>query len=227
MLDHDTMNPIVENNARIVAMGYPDFSISDITQEMWMWVYGNRKAAEEFISKGEVGRRLLGFRLRGVGHLWAAKDLAFRNGVSYEDMHVYTPGAIRVLLCDVFDHEDWQSHQVFYDDMPKAKAQTNMTGDRIAMLSDVARVIPHLADDQYNALIWIFKYGWTYEQLAEHLEISVHAARKRVDRAVGKIRVLLMGIEKETDQPEREYTGTRRSVSNSTSMSYQSAVWDG
>lgn len=227
MLDHDVLNPLVENSSRTIRSGYGTLSTSDISQEMWMWVYGNKSKVEEYLRGGPDGVRLLGFRLRSIGHQYARKELAQQNGVEYEDIHVYTTGSLRLLLSDVFDYEDWQSHQVVYDDMPKVKAQTNMTGDRIAMLADVTRVLPSLEDDQYNALIWIFKLNWSYEQLAEYLEISVHAARKRVDRAIGRLRVLLMGIERETDQPEREYMGTRRPVSNSTAMSYQSAVWDG
>lgn len=227
MLDHDLINPIVENSSRTIAMGYRSVSGSDISQEMWMWVYGNPKTVDEYVRQGPDGLRLLGFRLRSIGHRYAGREMAFQDGVDYEDMHVYTPGSLRLLLSDVFDYEDWQSHQVVYDDMPKVKAQTNMTGDRIAMLSDVSRVLPLLEDDQYNALVWIFKLHWTYEELAEYLEISLYAARKRVDRAINKLRSLLMGTEKDTDQPEREYVGTRRPVSNSTSMSYQSAVWDG
>jgi DNA-directed RNA polymerase specialized sigma24 family protein len=224
-IDHEVLNPLIDNCSRSVGEGYQYLNNSDISQEMWMWVYGNRDSVEKYVKEGPEGVRLLGFRLRSIGHRWAAKELAAARGVEYEDVHVYTLGSIRLILADVFDYEDWQSHQVVYDDMPKVKAQTNMTGDRIAMLSDVSRVLKYLQDDQYNAIIWIFKQNWTYEELATYLDISVHAARKRVDRAVGRIRTLLMGTEKDTDQPEREYVGTRRSVSNSTAMSYQSNTW--
>lgn len=227
MLDHDVLNPLVENSSRTIRSGYTTLSASDISQEMWMWIYGNKSKVEEYLREGSEGVRLLGFRLRSIGHQYARKELAQQNGVEYEDIHIYTTGSLRLLLSDVFDYEDWQSHQVVYDDMPKVKAQTNMTGDRIAMLADVTRVLPYLEDDQYNALVWIFKLHWTYEELAEYLDISTAAARKRVDRAIGRLRTLLMGIEKDAGQPERESIGARRPVSNSTAMSYQSSVWDG
>lgn len=193
-----------------------------------MWVYANPITVQGYLERGQEGVKLIGFRLRSIGHRWAAKENAFLNGVDYEDTHVYTIPALRLLLTDVFEHEDWQSHQVAYDDMPKAKAQTNMTGDRIAMLADVSRVIPMLEEHHYNVLVWIFKLHWTYEKLGEYLDgISPDAARKRTERAIGRVRSLLMGIEKDTDEPAPEYIGGRRAVSNSTAMSYQSSVWNG
>lgn len=228
MLDHEAVKPIVENSARIIKMAYPQFNTGDISQEMWMWVYGNLTTVRDYLAKGEDGRKLIGFRLRSIGHRWAAKENAFLNGVEYEDQHVYTVPSIRLLLSDVFEYEDWQSHQTSYDDMPKAKAQTNMTGDRIAMLADVSRVLPKLEEHHYNVLVWIYKLHWTYEELGEYLDgISPDAARKRTERAIGRVRALLMGIEKDTDEPAPEYIGGRRAVSNSTAMSYQSAVWNG
>ena len=225
-LDHETLKPIVENNARIIKMAYPQFNTMDISQEMWMWVYGNQKTVGDYLKINFDGPKLIGFRLRSIGHRWAAKENAFLNGVEYEDQHVYTVPALRLLLSDVFEYEDWQSHQISYDDMPKAKAQTNMTGDRIAMLSDISRVLPKVEEHHYNVLVWIFKLHWTYEELGEYLDgISPDAARKRTDRAIGRVRSLLMGIEKDTDQPDPEYIGARRAVSNSTAMSYQANMW--
>lgn len=228
MLDYEALKPIVENNARIVKMGYPQFNGSDISQEMWMWIYGNQGAVADYLKVPVDGPRLIGFRLRSIGHRWAAKENAFLNGVDYEDQHVYTVPALRLLLSDVFDHDDWQSHQVVYDDMPKAKAQTNMTGDRIAMLADVSSALSRVEEDHYNILVWVFKYKWSYEELGDYLDgISPDAARKRTDRAIGRVRALLMGIEKDTDKPDPEYIGSRRAVSNSTAMSYQSNMWNG
>ena len=227
-LDYEILKPVVENNARIVRSSYPNSTGSDISQEMWMWIYGNKDTVASYLKMGSDGPKLIGFRLRSIGHRMAAKENAFLNGVDYEDTHVYTVPALRVLLSDVFDHEDWQSHQVSYDDMPKAKAQTNMTGDRIAMLADVSAALPKLEEDHYNILVWVFKYHWTYEELGAYLDgISPDAARKRTERAIGRVRALLMGIEKDTDQAHPEYIGARRAVSNSTAMSYQSSMWDG
>lgn len=228
MLNYETLKPIIENNARIVKMGYPHFNGTDISQEMWAWSYANPLTVKDYLARGDDGRKLLGFRFRSIGHRWAAKESAFLDGVEYEDQHVYTIPALRLLLTDVFEYEDWQSHQTSYDDMPKAKAQTNMTGDRIAMLADVSRVLPMLEEPHYNVLVWIYKLRWTYEELGEYLDgISPDAARKRTDRAIGRVRALLMGIEKDTDEPAPEYMGGRRAVSNSTAMSYQSSVWNG
>src|SRR6478752_2166790 len=178
------LRPIVENNARIVKMAYPQFNTADFSQEMWLWIYGNTKTVKEYFETPD-GTKLIGFRLRSIGHRWAAKELAYFNGVDYEDQHVYTTAALRELLSDVFDYEDWQSHQTSYDDMPKAKAQTNMTGDRIAMLADVSRVLPMLEEHHYNVLVWVYKLHWTYEELGAYLDgISPDAARKRTERAV-------------------------------------------
>ncbi len=228
MIDQEELTPFIEGNAHIVKKAYPSIETEDVSQEMWMWAYSNEDSIDKFLAAGEDGRKLLSHRIRSEGFRYAQREIAYFNGVEYEDFHVYTPGSLRLLLADVFDHENWQSGQTFYDVMPKAKAQTNMTGDRVAMLSDVSRVLPRLDVEQHDTLVWVFKYGWSYEQLGDYLGISMAAARKRTDRAIGKVRSLLMNTEKDTDQPEEkgQHVG-RRSVSNSTSMSYQSNVWDG
>lgn len=227
-IDNEVLNPLVESNARIIHSSYPNLHQGDISQEMWMWVYGNQRKVKQYVNMGSDGLKLIGFRLRSIAHRYAAKELAFRNGVDYEDMHVYTVASLRVLLSDVFDYEDWQSHQVSYDDMPKAKAASNTTGDRIAMLADVSAGLSKLQEDHYNMLVWVYKLGWSYEQLGEYLDgISADAARKRTDRAVGKLRSVLMGIANDTDPDAPEFVGTRRAVSNATAMSYQANRWDG
>lgn len=227
-LDNDTLNPLVESNARIIRSSYPNLNTGDISQEMWMWVYGNQKMVKKYLDQGTDGRKLIGFRLRSIAHRYAAKELAFQNGVDYDDMHVYTTGSLRILLTDVFDYEDWQSHQVVYDDMPKAKAASNMTGDRISMLADVSSGLSRLDEEHYNLLVWVFKYNWSYERLGAYLDgISADAARKRTDRAIGKLRSVLMGIANDTDSPILECVGNRKAVSNATAMSYQANRWDG
>ncbi len=226
-LDHEVLNPLVERNAGIVHSSYPNIPRSDISQEMWVWVYGNQPSVKKYTDMGDDGLRLIGFRLRHIAHRFAAEELAFKNGVSYEDMHVYTVPSLRVLLSDVFDYDNWQSHQVSYDTMPKAKAATNMTGDRIAMLADVSDGLPKLEDVHRALLEQVFKYNTSYAQLGENLGVSADSARKRVDRAINKLRQVLMGIANDTDEPPTEYVGQRRAVSNATAMSYQSNMWEG
>lgn len=227
-LDTTTLNPLVESNARIIHSSYPNLNTGDISQEMWMWVYGNQKQVKDYLDQGSDGRKLIGFRLRSIAHRYAGRELAFQNGVDYDDMHVYTTTSLRALLSDVFDYEDWQSHQIVYDDMPKTKAASNMTGDRIAMLADVSSGLGRLEEEHYNLLVWVFKYNWDYEKLGAFLDgISADAARKRTDRAIGKLRSVLMGIANDTDAVSPEYVGVRKAVSNATAMSYQANRWDG
>lgn len=189
----------------------------DIASELWLWVLEDPARVEAYDTDLQL---LLRKRLTSIGRRFAAKERAQALGYDPEDLAHYSTRTLKELLPDVFDYRDWQSSSMS-DGMPRPKNPVNTGGDRVAMLVDIKVAMERLPEEQYNALVWTFKYHYTAAQLADALEINEEAARKRVQRAVRKLQSLL------TDIRPMEVPGRRAVMTNAASRALQSGHWDG
>ena len=225
MIDHDRIAPLVRANSTSVRRSYPMAESGDLDGVQWEWVYSNPDKVKAYQEGDAMG--LLSFRLRSVATRWAAAEREVALGRDPEDLHLYNIGTVRELLKDVFHHENWQPAPQGGDGMPRGSSVASRGGDRVAMLGDVSAAVKQVPQDQWNVLIWAFKYGYSYEQIAEALEITVQAARKRVDRAVERVRMVLMGIAPSTSEAgDPEFIGRRRAMSNAQARAITSSYED-
>lgn len=184
---------LVQQTARSVSDNYPSYvSPDDTEQTIWLYVLRKRDAMERLLRQ-ESWEAKLRATITRVAHEHCLKEEGAVNGYSTDDTFFYSAAVLQALLPDVFDHEDWQSFQSFGDTQPKQKAQANMTGDRVAMLADVSRALKKIPDDQYNVIVWTYKYGLSSEELGAQLEITRQGARSRVTRALGALQRALGG----------------------------------
>lgn len=189
----------------------------DIEGELWMWVCEDEARAYALAETPP----LLRHRLLSVGRRYAAKERAHLLGYDPSDIINYSTRAVRDLLPDVFDHEDWQPSGRPFDGMPKYHSLAHEGMNRVVMLMDIKQAMLKLPEDQYNVIVWVYKYGYSTEQLAAELDITQEAAQKRVQRAVRKIQWLLAEV-RPVDLPRR-----RSVMSNAAARAVQSGHWDG
>lgn len=211
---HEAVRPLLEATARNVHSRFPTLDIEDIVSVGWEYVFGNRYTVNEYLSETEAGLAYLGNRIKRAMTQWCSREMRALTGIDIRDTYTYTTKVVRELMKDVFFHENWQSGQLANDGLPKAKGLVNEGGNRVAMLADVSRVLPQLSTDDYNALVWRYKYFMTYEMLGAELGISHKAAASRVQRAVGRMVRLLNREDMEEAGGPPQYTGARRSISN-------------
>lgn len=224
-IDHEAITPIIRANSGSVRRSYPMVESGDLDGVQWEWVYSNQDKVKAFQDGEAMG--LLSHRLKSIATRWAAAEREITLGRDPEDLHMYNIGTVRELLKDVFHHENWQPSPQGGDGMPRGSGVVSQGGDRMAMLGDVSAALKQVPQDQWNVLVWAYKYGYSHEQVAEALEISVDAARKRVDRAVERVRMVLMGIAPSTSEAgDPEYTGRRRAMSNARSRAATSQSWE-
>lgn len=226
MIDHETLAPIVQRNAGVTRRLYPGAENGDLQGVQWEWIYENQEKVKNYLSANSTG--LLATRLLTIAQRWAAKERELDLGRDPNDLFVYTPKAVGELLKDVFEHEGWQHYEPLGGDgMPVAKNLANQTGDRMAMLSDVSSALQRLPEDQYNVLVWTYKYGYSHAKLASVLEITEDASRQRVSRAVRRLSNILMGQAPSTSEgADPEYVGTRKVISNAQARAHTSSQWD-
>lgn len=224
-IDHDAISPLVKTNSASIRRIYPMVESGDLDGVQWEWVYANPEKVQAFQQGEAMG--LLAHRLRSIATRWAAGEREVMLGRDPEDLHMYNIGTVRELLKDVFHHENWQPSPQGGDGMPTGSRVVSHGGDRMAMLGDVSAALRQVPQDQWNVLVWVFKYGYSYEQVAEALEITEQAARKRTDRAVERVRMILMGIAPSTSEAgDPEYTGRRRAMSNAQARAITSSYED-
>lgn len=226
MIDTESIAPIVKRNAGTVRRFYPVVDSGDLEGVQWEWVYSNPNHVKNYLENGAQG--LLANRLRTVAMRYARSENELANGREPDDLYVYNSRTVAELLKDVFDYGGWQPYQPLGGDgMPTAKRLVNESGDRMAMLTDVKAAIKLLPEDQYNVIVWVYKYSYTHAKLAETLDITEDAARMRVNRAVNKIVQVLMGMAPSTAEgADPEYIGQRKVMSNAASRALTSSQWD-
>lgn len=207
------IQPIMDYTTDNVHRRFPTLDRSDMENVGWEYVFGNRQVVHQYLSETEEGRRYLGLRIRRAMIQWCAREMRALTGIDLRDTYTYTTKVVKELMKDVFFHENWQSSQLASDGLPKPKGLVNEGGNYVAMLADVSRVLPQLSDDDYNALVWRYKYFLTHYKLGVELGTSEDAARMRVNRAIDKVTRALNKEEIE-ESDEHPHTGARRSLSN-------------
>lgn len=224
-LNSPALVSLVQQVARSVSDNYPSYvSLDDTEQAIWLFVLQKRGSLERLL-KQESWEAKLRATMTRVAHTHCLKEEGAVNGYSSEDTFDYSIDVIKVLLPDVFDHEDWQSFATFGDGQPKSKGQANMTGDRTAMLVDVSKALKALPEEQYNTLVWAYKYHWTHHDLAAELDISSEAARKRVERALGALQRTLGG--KSPADMRRGFSGRHKRFANTEAQHTTERDWNG
>lgn len=201
---------MVTDIAKQVSYKFPRSVLrEDIEQEIWIWAYQNLKSiTRKILDEPETWIAQVATTMRLQALKIGKEELDAAEGRDMRDHQKYSLNEIRTLLADSFDYEDWQSFAMVSDGQPRSKPLANTTGDRIAGLVDVKSALSNLKDEQYNILVWHYKFGRSLESLAEEYECSAEAARKRVERALKAVQRALGPVEQE------EYTGRRTVRSN-------------
>jgi DNA-directed RNA polymerase specialized sigma24 family protein len=188
-LDFDIMTKMVRDVARSVSSAFPQYVTSEDTEgHLWVFVYEKKsqlvKAVEDDSQNWE---RKIAATLRKVASDYCAKEKASVEGYSVDDLYRYSIPKIKNLLPDVFSYTDWQSFGQHGDGQPTAKAQANTTGDRVAELVDIKAAVQRLPDETKELLFLTHVYNYTAENVADHFEIGLEAAKKRSQRAYGAV----------------------------------------
>ncbi len=187
-LDFEIMTKMVKDVARSVASHYPPYvTADDLTGHLWIWVYEKKTQILRAVEDGPDWEPKIASTMRKVASDYCAKEKAATEGYSLEDLYRYSIPKIKSLLPDIFEYTDWQSFGSKGDGQPGSKPLANQTGDRVAELVDVKAAVKRLPDSTKELLYLVHVYHYSAENLAEHFEISVEAAKKRLTRSYGAV----------------------------------------
>lgn len=225
-LNYDVIHPMVKRVAHSVSSSFPQYVTSEDTEgHLWVWIYEKKSTLIKLVEDDPHNwQAKIASTLRKVASDYCAREKAAVEGYSVEDLYRYTIPKIKALLPDIFEYQDWQSFGLKGDGQPSSKPQANQTGDRIAELVDVRSAVKALPEETKELLYLLHVYNYTAENLAEYFDISLEAAKKRMQRAYGAVQRSL-GRRDSLTEPS---TPNRRAVkSNAAWRASQSSLYEG
>lgn len=193
MIPYERLTPAVERAASVAVSNFPAHAdISDVKQEMWVWIMENEGTVTRILADSEGTTAAVEQLLVKAARAYLKKEDAATYGYDEEDQFNFPLDMIKSILEVVFSYEDWQSFaQAANPGMPRAKAEPARGGNNLASYADVSRAITSLPEDQYNLLVWRYKYRETFEQIGAHMGVSRQAAQQRHEGAVSAIQQFL------------------------------------
>lgn len=188
-LNYDVIHPMVKKVAHSASSSFPQYVTSEDTEgHLWVWIYEKKSTLIKLVEDDPHNwQAKIASTLRKVASDYCAREKAAVEGYSVEDLYRYTIPKIKALLPDIFEYQDWQSFGLKSDGQPSSKPQANQTGDRIAELVDIRAAVKALPEETKELLYLLHVYNYTAENLAEYFDISLEAAKKRMQRAYGAV----------------------------------------
>ena len=187
MIDYTRLTPMVERAAGIAKSNFPAHHDSaDVKQEIWVWIMENKPTVLRILSEENGPDVLIGYLVR-AGQTHLKTEDAQSYGYAEEDKFYYSLDMIKSILEVVFRHEDWQSFAMSQDTQPRAKANPAHGGDNLASYADVKSAVERLPEDQYNLVVWRYKYQFTFRQIGNELNVDATTAARRLDTALAAI----------------------------------------
>lgn len=183
------LTPWIQQAAAYMGRAYrPWTTTEDIKQHLWQWAVSNRDRVEEYLTLAE-GERIIRTVLNQEARKYAIKERAEVSGYKPEDLAWYTPTALKKILPDVFDYEDWQSFQQKGGE--GGGGGGGQSGDRLATIIDVKSALEKLPKDTVHLLRMFYADGFSLEHCSQVLMIEPAACRKRLQRAINSLSVKL------------------------------------
>jgi len=157
-----------------------------------VWIMENKNTVTRVLESTEYPGAVLEPLLVKAGNAALRKEDAQSYGYDEEDVFNFSLDLIKSILEVVFIHEDWQSFaSAAGDGMPRAKSEPATSGNNLASYADVSRAITSLPEDQYNTLVWRYKYRWTFVAIGEASGITKQGAENRHRAALNAIQQYL------------------------------------
>lgn len=193
MLNYELLTAAVDRAAAYTASKFPaHHDIDDVKQTLWVWIMEKRDTVSRIIADSEGSDVALVDLLVKVANSHLKSEDAATYGYDEEDQYNFSVDLIKSILEVVFIHEDWQSlAQAIGDGMPRQKSEPATSGNNLASYADVSRAITSLPEDQYNVLVWRYKYQYTFQQIGNETGITKQAAADRHRAAVNAIQQYL------------------------------------
>lgn len=184
---------------------YKMVSRDDIKQELWLWFVEHPHKVKQWTEMEDKKEttKLFARSLRNAAHDYCQKEKAQSAGFNIEDNFYYQRDMVEVLLPSVITG-DWtvSSSADLNSGISTSKAPAE-GGNWMVYLIDIDNAFKKIPTHYQNVLNLRYGDNLLGNDLAEILQCSTDAARKRVDKALRKLIQELGGF-----RPFRDYDHT-------------------
>lgn len=225
-LNYEAMVPVIREISHSVARNFPPYvQASDAEGAIYLWLFEKKAWVEETVRDDPHNwERKISKLMRKVAFDHCNKEKAAAEGYDISDIYTYSSPKLVSMLPDMFDYMDWQTFGLSGDGQPGAKPQANTTGDRIAELVDIKAAYERLTETHQEIIKLHYQWNMEFSAIAEELDITEEAAKKRAQRALAALQKAL-GYK---SQEEVRKIEERRTVKRNQSWNAQvSNQWDG
>lgn len=186
MLNYEGLAPLVKRAAKAAHSSFPDHhDQADTEQALWVFLL-EQKEYRTSLTEGALMHLLV-----AEANKQLKKEDAASYSYSEQDAYRYPIHKLESILEGLFEYENWQSFATKLDDMPRVKGNPAHGNTHVVEYADVKAAVEKLPEDQYNAIIWRYKYEYTFEAMGAEMGISRQAARERWKGAVANVQRIL------------------------------------
>ncbi len=192
MLDWDLLKVAVDRATTQALSTFPaHHEADDVRQTLYVWIMENKGTVSRICADSEGSDTALVQLLVRAANSYLKTEEAAVYGYSEEDQYNYSVDLIKSILEVVFRHEDWQSFASALDAMPRVKKDPSQGGNNLASYADVKSAVEKLPEEQYNTLVWRYKYSLTFQQIGTESGVTKQGAQDRHRAALNSVQLLL------------------------------------
>jgi len=221
----ERLTPAVERAAGIAASNFPaHHDVNDVKQSIWVWIMENKNTVTRVLTEQSYEGKLMSLLVKAANTHLKTED-AQTYGYDEKDRFYYSLDLIKSILEVIFSYEDWQSFALSLDAMPKGKTDPATGGNNLASYADVKSAVERLPEDQYNCVVWRYKYRYTYAQIGAAMGFTAERARQVLNASLAGIQGLLG--EQPLSNLRRGYSGRTEPRGSAAGVARMEAQYEG
>ena len=201
---HKSLYDIIPSVVRSVYQRFrPWTEEQDLRQECYTFATAKNKQFAELLDepdteKRKINERRIGWQIKRVAERYARKEKAARLGYQTADEAFYDVTSIAnvlsLVIASVLKDTPLEQGQVMVDDgTPKRPSIPAEGNNLLAMLVDIKNAYVQLQPEDQQVLERRYYDGWTLQQIAGYLEVSISTADRKCSTAMFRLQEFLGG----------------------------------
>ena len=201
---HPSLFDIVPSVARVVHRRFHQYvEAEDIKQECYAFASSKRAYFKEMLDEENVevrqaNERRVAWQIKRAAERYARKEKAARLGYQTADEAFYDVTSIAnvlsLVIASVLKDTPLEQGQVMVDDgTPKRPSVPAEGNNLLAMLVDIKNAYVQLQPEDQQVLERRYYDGWTLQQIAGYLEVSISTADRKCSTAMFRLQEFLGG----------------------------------
>ena len=202
---HPSLFEIIPSVAKVVHRRFHQYvEADDIKQECYAFAASKRAYFKELLDEENTEKRVanerrVAWQIKRAAERYARKEKAAKLGYQTNDEAFYDVTSIAnvlsLVIASVLKDTPLEQGQVIVDDgTPKSPSVPAEGNNLLAMLVDIKNAYVKLEPDDQQILERRYYDGWTLQQIAGYLEVSISTADRRCSTAMFRLQEFLGGV---------------------------------